>query len=443
VIVLGMCTIMVSRRWALAPMLLMACMVAPAQRIVIASLDFDLIRIIILFGWARIILRREYQGLRWKRIDTLVVAWALASAAAMVLLKGTVEVMINRSGMMFDAIGMYFLFRLLVRDWSDVTALAKFAAVLSVPVAAVFIFEQFTGRNMFSIFGGVPETTVIRAGRLRCQGPFPHPILAGCFWAALMPLIVSLWFTRRDSRWLAPIGVVASTVIIVTTASSTPLSAFVFAALAVGLFPLRRYVRSMRWLGVFVLVELHLLMIQPVWHILARIDLVSGSTGWYRYKLIDDFIMHFSDWWMIGTESREGWFDGGVWAITNEFVAQGVNGGLLGLLLFVAIIAVSFRGVGQLSKLMSRANLQRQTMVWGLGAGLLVHCVAFLGVTYFGQIVMLWYLSLAMIGSLCPPSRTARPAVRLRRSPMMRLRRKSVRWRVRPVAMNQSMRRAS
>ena len=40
--------------------------------------------------------------------------------------------------------------------------------------------------------GGVPEITVVREGRLRCQGAFAHPILAGCFWAEQLPLIAAL-----------------------------------------------------------------------------------------------------------------------------------------------------------------------------------------------------------------------------------------------------------
>ena len=35
-------------------------------------------------------------------------------------------------------------------------------AVVSVPVALAFLWERTTGRNMFAIFGGVPETTVVR-----------------------------------------------------------------------------------------------------------------------------------------------------------------------------------------------------------------------------------------------------------------------------------------
>ena len=42
----------------------------------------------------------------------------------------------------------------------------------------------------------------------------------------------------------------------------------------------------------------------------------------------------------------------------------------------------------------------KRAMAWALGVSLFIHCVIFIGVSYFGQSMMLWYLMLAMIGSL-------------------------------------------
>jgi hypothetical protein len=39
-------------------------------------------------------------------------------------------------------------------------------------------------------------------------------------------------------------------------------------------------------------------------------------------------------------------------------------------------------------------------LAWALGVSLFVHAVSFIGVSYFGQITMLWYLSLAVPSSL-------------------------------------------
>jgi hypothetical protein len=400
VIVLGVATLVVPRRYALAPFLIMACFISPAQRVVFATLDFNLLRLMVIFGWARVAITAEARGFRWKSIDTLLVAWALSGTAITMVREGTFAAFIYRLGVMYDAFGLYFLFRLLIRGWADVEAIVTAAAVISVPVAAVFLIEHATGRNMFAIFGGQSEFTVVRNGLLRCRGPFAHPILAGCFWAALLPLIGALWFNGRPTRWLAPVGVAASAAVIVTTCSATSLGALAVAVLGAALYPLRRYVAWMRWSAVLGLVGLHLVMINPVWHLLARIKLVGG-TGWYRYKLFDEFVNRFGEWWLVGTNSYEQWWQYSFEAVTNHYVVEAVRGGLLTLVLFVALIAAAFAGVGRIARLAGHDRFQR-FIAWGTGVSLTVHCAAFIAVAYVGQIFVVWYLVLGMVGSLVP-----------------------------------------
>ena len=44
---------------------------------------------------------------------------------------------------------------------------------------------------------------------------------------------------------------------------------------------------------------------------------------------------------------------------------------------------------------------------WALGVALLVHSMSFISISYWGQIHMIWYLLLAMIGSLAPLGQSA------------------------------------
>src|SRR5690606_21040287 len=108
-----------------------------------------------------------------------------------------VGALINRLGASFDTVGMYFLFRMLVRSLEDLKQTVTWCAVAAVPVAVAFLIENRTGRNLFAFLGGVPQLTIVRDGRLRCQGAFPHAILAGCFWASLVPLFVAMWWQPR------------------------------------------------------------------------------------------------------------------------------------------------------------------------------------------------------------------------------------------------------
>ncbi len=41
-------------------------------------------------------------------------------------------------------------------------------------------------------------------------------------------------------------------------------------------------------------------------------------------------------------------------------------------------------------------------LAWALGVSLFVHCVVFIGVSYFGQVLLVWYVGLGFIGSLTP-----------------------------------------
>src|SRR5688572_3406177 len=178
VLVLGTLMVLVPRRFALWPMVAMACFVAPAQRVVIATLDFDLMRLMVLFGWTRLILRGEIRGLRFRMLDLFVILLAAWRVAASVILARSTAGIVNRLGSGFDVIGVYFLVRFLIRDFGDAKSFFRAFVWIGVPVAAAFVLEYLTRRNLFAAFGGLPEMTVIRQGLLRCQGAYPHPIMA-------------------------------------------------------------------------------------------------------------------------------------------------------------------------------------------------------------------------------------------------------------------------
>jgi hypothetical protein len=158
--------------------------------------------------------------------------------------------------------------------------------------------------------------------------------------------------------------------------------------------------KTLRW-GVFgTLVALHLVMKGPVWHLISRIDLVGGSTGYHRYNLIDQTIHRFGEWWLFGTYSTAhwGWF---LFDTANMYVNEAVRGGLVTLLLFVAVLVMAFRGVGKILA-ESKDDRGRYLFAWALGVALFAHCMMFIAVSYFGQIIVVWYLLLAAIASLAP-----------------------------------------
>ncbi len=403
VLLLGSVMLVAPRRYAILPMIAMAVFVAPAQRLVLAGLDFNLIRIMVVFGWARLLVRGECRGYRWHTIDWLLLAWAMSQTMIYTIQHGTSTALINRLGASFDAVGMYFLFRMLIRSWDDVVVTIRGTVLLSLPVLMAFVVENRTGRNMFAFLGGVPEITAIRDGRLRCQGAFAHPILAGTFWAALLPTIAALWWRGGRDKLYAGVGVVSCLALVVLCSSSTPAAAVLLGIVAALMWPLRWWMGYVQIGAVAVLTFMHLSMQAPVWHLIARIDIVGGSTGWHRYNLFDQFIRNFQDWAVVGTSSTAHWGRWGISDITNQYVMEGIRGGLLTLLIFLAIVYLTFRQVGPLWRSAQPSRWQ-MALAWSFGAAMFVHATAFFAVSYFGQIIVIWYLLLAMIVSLSQTS---------------------------------------
>lgn len=398
ILVLGTAMLSLPRRYAVIPMLVMGCFVSPAQQVAVASLNFDLLRIMVLFGSARVLLRGEWRGFTSTSLDWAVLAWGVVGTTMYILQHGTMAAVKYKMGVCYDAFGMYFLFRIIVRSWRDWDTVVKGAAIIAIPVAVAFTIEHVTARNMFAVFGGVRAITWVREGRLRCQGAFAHAIMAGCYFASLLPLIAALWWMRGSARRWGAAGAVSSLVVIVACASSTPITAVVASVFAAAAFRVRRLLPYARWAAVVLIVMLHLMMSKPVWHLLGRVDLAGGSTGYHRYRLIDAAVTNLGEWWLVGTPSTQHWGPQ-LHDITNQYLLEGVRGGLVTMMLFLALIAVAFRLVGRIVRAHPR-DPARAIMAWALGAALCAHCASFLAVSYFGQIQVVWYLLLAAIGSL-------------------------------------------
>ncbi|MCP3919073.1 MAG: hypothetical protein GY711_26320 [bacterium] len=411
ILVLGIATLVVPRRYALLPMAILACFIPPAQRLVLFTLDFSLLRILVLFGWLRVILRGELRSFRLKRLDTVIFAWAFVSAAAYVTLRGSSEAFINRLGGTYDVVGMYVLFRVWIRDLGDIDRVVSWMILLSVPVFVFFMMERATGRNPFAVFGGVPPITKARAGRLRCQGPFHHPILAGCFWAAFVPLVAARFFRGGRGKFTCAVGMTAMGGIVFLSASSTPVLGVGLAAIGWAGWLLRKQMRIVRWGTLATLVGLHMVMEAPVWHLISRVGAVQGSTAYHRYLLIDRCISSWREWFLIGTPSTAHWghqmFD-----LTNQYVREAVKGGFLALILFVAFVFYAHGGAGRLWRRFQKLRYAR-ALAWGVGVSLFAQSLMFLSISisHSQQNLMVWFFVLAAIGSLAPVARRSRGRV--------------------------------
>ena len=296
---------------------------------------------------------------------------------------------VNQLGLLWDAMGGYFLVRYLIRDAVDIRRVAQVFVAIAVIMGACMLYEQYRLTNLFALLMGGQVMPDIRSGHVRCRGVFAQEIIASVFGGTLVPLFIWLWSTK--ARVVSAIGLISSVIITLTASSSTGISAAGVGIATLCLWPLRKHVRWLL-LGLAGLIAgLAMVMKAPVWFALAHVDFAGGSTGWDRANLIDQCVRHFSSWWLVGTNDNANWgfF---TWDLCNQFVAEAEEGGLVTLILFFVLISRSFRRIGAARK-MARDRTQ-EWMLWALGCILCAHLAGFFGISYFDQIKIWWFVTL-------------------------------------------------
>ncbi len=395
----------VPRKYFLLPFILAACFVPADQRVIIFGLDFTPLRMLVLAGFLRTVLRSERLTFKWNRFDKLVLAWAICGAVIYVIQWADTRALIYKCGRLFNVIGLYWLFRININSWDDIKFTIKIFAVCSLVLAVFIGLEWTTGTNPFVILGRVG--TAVRQGRYRCQASFPHSIMLGLFWATLAPLFIG--FARQDkSKLLLFSAVGASIFIVAATASSTPVLTLLIVLVLLCGYKWRQYTASAGWGLLASLIALHIVMKAPVWHLISRINIIGGSTGWHRYNLINQAINHFGEWLFLGCRSTTHW-GRGLTDITNQYILEGVRGGFVTLVLFLVMIYLALRTLLRLS--LQHQEHKQQFLIWCLIVIILGHCVAFFGVSYFGQIIMWWYMTLAAVSFLYEDKKRGRRIV--------------------------------
>jgi hypothetical protein len=384
-------TMTVPRKWLLLPFVMAACIIPPDQRIIIFDLDFTTIRFCIFFAILRLYLFNEVRRITWNNFDRLFLTWIVVGSIVYIIQWNTMKAAIYKSGVIYDALGLYWIFRMSIISWNDVHRIVKMFAVFAIISAPLIIYERVTQNNAFEIFGKV--SGAFHRGRFRCKGPFPHFIMMGLFWASVIPIFVS-YFAARRSKLLYAVASICALICVILSASSTPYMAVAAIVFFGALWKYRRY-GGLIALGLSSMIfALHVVMNKPVWHLICRINIFSGSTGWHRFILFDRFVKNIGEWFFMGCHGVEHW---GIYKgdITNQYVLEGVRGGAITLIIFIIMIVQAVRITG-ICSIVSRSRESR-ILYWGFCVSILGHCVSFWGVSYFGQIMLLLYFTLAIV----------------------------------------------
>jgi transcription antitermination factor NusG len=395
------------RRQVILPIIAVASLIPYPQRIVIGLLNFDLMRVVLLCALMRLTMRQEWGGLRLNTLDKLFLAWS----AVMFLVPVAVDFshLKQATGFVLDNIVGYLILRCLVVDRDILKPIAKTFILLSIIVCAGMLVEHKLENNFFCVFGAARDV-ILRKGAIRGTAGFDHPILAGTYGAIILPLA---WMLRRGNRqekalWI--VGMATSFLIVWASKSSGPLFSFISGAFAIALWPARKHVRTLRNMLWASLVFLQLVMAAPVWAIIFRVPdalgFVDGSTSYHRYELITLAVRNLGQWWLSGISMDEvAKWEWGIQDINNHYLMIGFSAGLLGLILFIALLVRSFGMVGRCVR-EPHKDMQMPRYAWLLGSLLFVHVMSFFGVSYFSGFWFFLNLTFALIAAQCCPVET-------------------------------------
>ncbi len=378
------------------------CYLTQAQGLIAGGINLTCIRLVLMIAALRLAVSGHLTpALFGDGLGKLIVALAAVQIAAYTLLRGTTGSFIYSTGRSLDLVLSFAVFRGFLSGMEDYeTVLAKLAYMV-LPFVLFMCVESVTARNMFYVFGGVPAEAWIRDGHVRSMATFRCPITAGTFGAILAPLFAGLYL-KGNHRRAAVVGFGASCLIVLTARSSGPLMAFMGGMGVLCLWPIRRYLGIIRKVSVVGLIALQFVMKAPVWFLIARVADVVGGGGYHRAYLIDAFIHRFSSWWLLGTNDTSDWMPTLMWFggadITNQFVLAGVNGGLAGCILFIAVVIAAFRKVGQALRRMEAVGSADTMLVWSLGASLFGNVLNMFSVSYFDQVEVVFWFVVAAIG---------------------------------------------
>jgi hypothetical protein len=391
------------RRWALLAMLSGLFFLTQGHSVEVFGLSLYPTRFLEVAAFARVLLRQELAWSRLNKIDWTLLL--LYNYTALVWIVRSSDVTAQQFAYALDATLWYLALRGLVGSLDDVRWLLNAFVVLLVPYTALVSLELLTGRTAFGIVGA-SWSLYIRDGIPRCQGSFRHPILLGSVAASFFAIYLGAALAG-PRRTVATLGGVLALVLVVLSHSGGPLTSAAAAVLGWVLWPFRTRMRHVRWGVLGLLVVLLLFMKAPIWYLPFKISEIVGGGGYHRGLLMDMAWQHLGKWWLIGMDVSEtaSWIPyvhegvGGA-DVTNHFLGYGIKAGLLALVLAIAVLVFAFQRVGRAMAIVrnaGQAGRADELLFWGLGVAVFVHAVSWLGVLYFDQSIVIWFMHLAVI----------------------------------------------
>lgn len=389
---------------AIAPFLLAFFTIPAGQVLVLGGMHFTMHQILILVVLGRMAAFRRSSSAGkfaggFNALDWAVAAWSLLELVMFCLQFMEGQAVIRGLAGLIESLGGYLAVRFLIPNREAVQRAVKVLAVVCVMQGVFMVSEQFTHQNVFGSFGANQPT--IREGHVRSEGAL-GTLYGGVFAGVLIPLFLWLW-TESRSGTVAYAGIAGATSMVFASHASTSWMAYGGSLAGLAFWPMRKQMRLVRWGLVATLVGLHLVMHGPVWSLIEKVDLTGGSSSYHRYMLVDNCIRHFGDWWLIGYKDYGSWgFD--MWDLCNQFVVAALTGGLVTLVVYIAIFKRSFAAIGRARKRVSGDRTQ-EWLLWCMGSALFANVVASFGINYMVHLMMCLFSLLACISVMTSEAR--------------------------------------
>ena len=348
---------------------------------------------------------------KWCRLDTLVTLSMVVYIGAYFItlvnpLSATIE---NRGGFLMDTWCAYMAARFIVTDRTKLISIIKCISIALVPLAILGVIESVTGWQPFAPlwrfspwFTGREFVVERRFGFARAYGPFSHSILFGGGFAMFLPLIFYLRHEKNDWRSFAYI---ISGIALLGALSSMSSGPWVMVMVVIFCLMMERHEHLVKPLFIFMIISCIILGIasnRPFYHVIASWANPLGGEGWHRAQLIDVAIDKFDEWWLVGYGDKDpGWgeyFGMGITDVTNEYILKGVKYGIFGVIALCAVLAKAFQNL--ISTYRKQRHPVTKSLCWAFGSLLFSVSVAWMSVSFFGQLSTLAYCSLGMIGSV-------------------------------------------
>ncbi len=392
------------RRWALLGMVAGVLYLTQNVAIELAGFNMFPIRFLEIAGFIRVMVRREFSLSNLNKMDRLLLLF-YGYMTSVFLLRSN-EGQAYQIGLAVDAVFCYITFRGLLEDMEELRFFLRRFVLLLVPYVVLLFIESHTSQNPFSALGGhIVET--LREGKPRCTGSFREYSLLGSLGASFLPLYCGLSFVKSDRKY-AIAGILLSLSIVFFSNSGGPVAVVCFVILGWLLWRFRDRMSLVRRAGLAATIAVALVMRAPIWYLPTHFSF--GGDAWHRSFLIQTTINHLGEWWFWGMSlsKTSHWFEyslaiNGTADITNQFIAFGLDAGLMAIFLFVWILVRAFKNLGSKLaevRLASPQSCEAEYLLWGLGVMLLGHIANFISITYFDQFYVIWFLQLAFISSI-------------------------------------------